>query len=241
MSRNTILVILFSAFLLGGGAAAGGYLMGKGIVTARLTDRSVAVKGLAEKDVRADLATWQIRFTRTGDALADVQGQVEADAAAIEGFLTGAGFDTAEIALERLEVTDLLAQSYRRDNIDKARYIVAQTVRLRSNRIDRVSAASSRLGDLVRRGVAVTDFGGPAYFFTGLNDVKPAMIAEATRNARAAAARFAADSGSRVGGIRRANQGVFQILPRDRSGNGERGSIEKTVRVVTTVHYALEG
>lgn len=240
MSRNTVSVIFLSVFVLACGMAACGFLLGRGIVAARLADRSVAVKGLAEADVRADLATWRIGFTRTGDALETVQAAVERDAVAVHGFLTAAGFSDDEIALQRLEVTDLLAQSYRGERAERSRYIVQQTVRVRSPRVDLVNKASSRLGDLVRIGVVVADFGGPAYLFTGLNGVKPAMIAEATRNARAAAARFAADSGSRVGGIRHASQGVVQILPRDRSGEGERGVIDKTVRVVTTVSYALE-
>lgn len=240
MSRNTVVVILLAALLLGGGAAAGGYLLGEGIVTARLTDRSVAVKGLAEKDVRADLATWQLNFTRTGDSLEAVQAQVENDAEIVRRFLAGAGFNEGEVSILRLEVTDLLAQSYRRENVDRARYIVTQTIRARTPRVEIVQAASSRMGELVRQGVVVTDPGGPAYLFTSLNDIKPGMIAEATRNAREAADRFAADSGSRVGGIRYASQGVFQILPRDRSGAGERGEVEKTVRVVSTVSYALE-
>ena len=115
-----------------------------------------------------------------------------------------------------------------------------RTVRLRTARIDLVGRTSGRIGDLVAQGVVVSDGGGPSYFFTGLNRIKPGMIAEATRNARAAAARFAQDSGSRVGGIRYASQGLFQILPRDRGTGPETGAIEKTVRVVTTVNYALE-
>jgi hypothetical protein len=91
---------------------------------------------------------------------------------------------------------------------------------------------------------------GPTYKFTGLNSIKPDMITEATRNARAAADRFAQDSGSKVGSIRQANQGVFSILPADQgSDTGEVGgggdfaadsSLMKSVRVVTTVQYYLD-
>lgn len=240
MSRKMIAIILMGTFLLGSGTAAGGYLLGQGIVAARNSDRSVVVKGLAEKEVRADLATWSIRYTATGDALEAVQAKVEADGVAVRQFLIDAGFRPDEVKSARLEVTDLLAQTYRQKNFDKARYIVAQTVRVRSVDVARVNATSSELGNLVKRGVVVSDYGGPSYFFTGLNQVKPDMIAMATRNARSAAARFAQDSGTRVGGIRRASQGVFQILPRDRGTGNERSAIEKTIRIVTTVNYALD-
>lgn len=240
MSRNATLVILIAALLLGGGCAAGGWLMGRGLVAAREADRSVVVKGLAERDVRADLAEWHVSFRRAGDGLAAVQAEIEKDAAAVSAFLGEAGFASDEIEPARTKVTDLLARSYRDGNVERARFIVSQTLRVRSDKVDLVKAASARLGALVRAGVAVDDGGGPAYLFNGLNEIKPGMIAEATRNARAAAARFAEDSGSRVGTIRRASQGVFQILART-EGAGESGEIEKTVRIVTTVTYGLDG
>lgn len=234
-----IAVVLLTALMIGGGAAAGGYLLGMGIVTAQTSNRSVVVKGLAEKEVTADLATWSIRFTATGDALDAVQAKVDKDSAAIREFMIAAGFRAEEVSLARLEVTDLLAQTYRGERIGKDRYIVAQTIRVRSVDVARIKATSARVGDLVKLGIVVSDGGGPFYFFTGLNFVKPEMIAKATRNARVAAARFAKDSGSRVGEIRRASQGVFQILPRDRGNGPENRSIEKTVRIVATINYEL--
>jgi hypothetical protein len=240
MSRNATLVILIAALLLGGGAAAGGWLMGRGLVAAREADRAVVVKGLAERDVRADLAEWHVSFRRAGDGLAAVQAEIERDAEAVAAFLAQNGFSPEETEPARIDVTDLLARSYRGENVDRARYIVSQTVRVRSEKVDLVRGASARLGELVRAGVAVDDGGGPAYLFNGLNGIKPGMIAEATRNARAAAARFAEDSGSGVGAIRHASQGVFQILART-AGAGERAEIEKTVRIVTTVTYGLDG
>jgi uncharacterized protein len=158
----------------------------------------------------------------------------------VREFLVDAGFRPEEIKPARLEVTDLLAQTYRQKNFDKARYIVAQTMRVRSVDVARINATSGKIGSLVKRGVVVSDYGGPSYFFTGLNQIKPDMIAMATRNARSAAARFAQDAGTRVGGIRHASQGVFQILPRDRGDGNERSAIEKTIRIVATVNYALD-
>ncbi|HZM17619.1 MAG TPA: SIMPL domain-containing protein, partial [Candidatus Krumholzibacteria bacterium] len=95
-------------------------------------------------------------------------------------------------------------------------------------------------GELVRRGVVLNDLGGPVFVFTKLNEIKPDMIAAATRNARESAEQFAADSRSRIGGIHRATQGLFQILPRDESqAVSEQSQVEKKVRVVTTMEYLL--
>ena len=124
-----------------------------------------------------------------------------------------------------------------------SRFIVAQTLMARSTNVDQIAAAGQRLSQLVDAGVVLSNEfgpGGPVYLFTKLNEIKPQMIAEATRNARAAAEQFAKDSGARIGGIRRANQGLFEILPRDRAPQlTEETQIEKTVRVVSTVDYLL--
>src|SRR6185436_17205566 len=124
------------------------------------------------------------------------------------------------------------------------RFIINVTVMVRTSEPAKIREAGQRVGDLVAAGVVLSSggpgFGGPTYLFTRLNDFKPPMIAEATANARKAAEEFARQSGSAVGGIRRASQGVFEILPRDPSpGMMQEGQIQKTLRVVTTVEYQL--
>ena len=151
MSRRVITVILLTALTIGGGGAAGGggYLLGRGIVSAQSAVRSGVVKGLAEKEALADLATWSLRFTATGDALDGVQSTVDKDSAAIRAFLIASGFREEEISLVRLEVKGLLAQDYRCERIAKERCIVAQTIRVRSSDVARIKVASGRVGDLV--------------------------------------------------------------------------------------------
>ena len=112
-------------------------------------------------------------------------------------------------------MTDLLAQPYRPEGIGDNRFIVAQTIIVRTEQVDRVARLNQQTGELVKRGVVLADTGGPTYLFTRLNEIKPEMLAEATRNARLSAEQFAADSGSAIAEIRRASQGLFEILPRD--------------------------
>jgi len=143
--------------------------------------------------------------------------------------------------VQSLEVNDLLAQAYRSAPIE-SRFIVAQTLLLRTTEPQKVEKASQNIGELIAEGVVLSNEGqsGPVYLFTRLNDIKPPMIAEATKSAREGAEQFAADSGSRIQGIRRATQGLFQILPRDDvPGTSQEKQIAKTVRVVTTIDYAL--
>ncbi len=119
---------------------------------------------------------------------------------------------------------------------------------IRTSRVDAVRAASQLTGELIRQGVVLdgraSRSGGvnPAYLFTHVSDIRPAMLAQATRSARSLAQQFAADSNSRLGPIRRASEGVFEVLSRDgETANPaeERGSIEKKLRLVSTVEYYL--
>jgi len=241
--KSGVIWIVASA-VLALGVAAGGWFAGKGFTEARTGDRYVTVKGVAEREVKADLAIWPMRFVATNNKLDEAQAEISADGRTVVAFLTEAGIGREEIELQNLQVTDLLAQAYRSGPV-QSRFIVAQTLVVRSSDVERIAAASQRIGALVEAGVVLSGEGqpmqGPFYIFTRLNEVKPPMIAEATTSARAGAEQFAADSGSRVGGIRRANQGLFQILPRDRApGLQESKQILKTVRVVSTIEYLLE-
>lgn len=237
--------LLAAALVLGAGVAVGGWFVGEGFARGRSTERQVSVKGLAEREVRSDLALWPLRFVATGSDLGPVERQIAIDNAKVRRFLEEKGIAAESIEVSRLEVTDLVAQAWRQGPVDE-RFIVAQTLMVRTGEVEKVEAAHRAIAELIGQGVVLSSEGGmpsgePVYLFTGLNDIKPDMIAAATRNAREAAEQFAADSGSRLGGIRRASQGVFQILPRDQApGMAAEQQVAKTVRVVSTVDYALE-
>ncbi len=228
-------------FLLAVGLTLGAGFLAEAIVDARTADRRVTVKGLAERDVIADLAVWPITISATGDDLTAVQEKLDADVATVRTFLTGEGFDEAEISLGRLQLEDRLAYAYGDSRPTGGRFLVNQPVNVRSANVDRVASVSRELGELLRQGVVITGWQGPSYAFTRLNDIKPDMIEEATREARAAAEKFAEDAGATLGSIREARQGVFVILGRDEiPGVAESDQIFKRVRVVTTVTYQLD-
>jgi uncharacterized protein len=227
------------------GVALAGWFIGNGFVRGRTADRFVSVKGVSERDVQANMALWPLRFVSTDDNLARAQQKFDESKQAVVAFLAKHAVDAAGVELQGFEVTDILANPYRGENTVTSRYIISGTLMVRVEDPTLVQKASQDLGSLVQAGVVFSSQGGygggPTYLFTKLNDFKPEMIAEATASAREAAAQFAKDSGSRLGPIRTASQGVFQILPRDRApGVMEESQINKTVRVVTTVEYALE-
>lgn len=233
---------LIPAAVVGGllalGLAAAGVFVATGLKDVRTGDRSVTVRGLSERIVKADLAVLPLKFAAAGDDLQAVQADVDRATGAVRAFLAAQGYKPAEIDLGRLEVTDQFAREYQQQNV-AARYRVAQTVIVRTTNVDRVQATTRQLDRLIRQGVVLQDYAGPSYLFTKLNEVRPAMIAEATASARTGAQQFARDSGAALGGIRSASQGSFEILGRDEVGYDPSSQVFKKVRVVTTVSYAL--
>jgi len=233
------------ALILAVGLALGGWFVGHGFVRGRSASRHVEVKGLAEREVAADLALWPFRFVSTGDDLAVAQAEITRDTREVYSFLARHGIDTAAVQLLALEVSDAHANRFQSER-GGTRFVIQQTVMVRSDKPQVVLAASQRVSELVRAGVILSSsgeygIGGPTFVFTKLNQLKPAMVAEATSNARAAAQQFAADSRTTLGDIRYANQGLFVILPRDQApGVNEGGQLQKIVRVVSTVQYLLE-
>lgn len=233
---------LLAALILGISTIISAALIGNGLTDLRTGDRYVTVKGVAEREVNADLALWPIRFVATGASLSEAQNTARSSRDAIMAFLKLQAIDQKSVELQRLDVTDTQANPYQANNGEQ-KFIISQTLMVRSTEIDRIRQAAQGVSELVDSGVVLSsDFGpsGPTYLFNGLNDIKPEMIAETTASAREAAAQFAQDAKAELGDLRRANQGIFQILARDQApGIMEGQQPVKTVRVVSTVEYYL--
>ena len=228
------------------GVALGGFFIGDGIYRA-MSGRTVTVKGLAERDVVADTAVWNIKINGVGGDLAQLQNEIDSDIAEIHSFLTDLGFAETDIQNLRVQVRDKYAgysDAELKSQNNDGRYVIDTGVMVRSNNVALVDAASRKMGELVRRGITVTeDYSGPTYIFNGLNDIKISMIEQATKNATAAGEQFAKDADARLGKIKSANQGVFSIESRDpidRWSSDEKQSINKKVRVVATITFYLK-
>lgn len=233
---------ILTALILALGLAAAGWLVGSGLKEMRTGDRYVTVKGMAEREVVADLAIWPLRYVAAADELEQAQASIERSRQAVLKFLTQFGIKPEQVELQRLEVTDTMANPYQQHS-SANRYIINHNLLVRSEDIGQVQAASQSVSQLIDAGVVLTTdygMGGPTYLFKGLNAIKLELIAEATAAARSSAEQFAQDAQARLGGLRRANQGVIQILPRDQiPGASEENQATKIVRVVSTLEYYL--
>ena len=212
-----------------------------------MSGRTVTVKGLAERDVVADTAVWNIKINGVGGDLGELQQRIDTDIAEIHSFLIDAGFAPSDIQNLRVQVRDKYAgysDAELRNQNNDGRYVIETGVKVRSHNVELVDAVSRRMGELVRRGITITeDYAGPIYIFNGLNDIKISMIEQATKNATAAGEQFAKDADAHLGKIKSANQGVFSIESRDPTdswSSNERQAINKKVRVVATITFYLK-
>ena len=199
--------------------------------------RTVSVRGLSEREVKADKVTWPIVYQIQGNILSYLYDQTSTTIDKILAFLHNAGITDSEISINAPEAYDRASNNYS-DNNYKFRYNISEVIVVTSSQVDKVDELIRQQGQLLKEGIALSanDYNYPIqYEFTGLNDIKPQMIAEATKNAREAAQKFADDSESKLGKIQTANQGQFSIENRDQFTP----SI-KNVRVVTTLTYFLE-
>ena len=199
-------------------------------------ERVVSVKGLAEIEVEANKVTWPITFKEVGNDVQQLYRSINEKSKVVVAFLKENGIEDSEISVNPAEVVDMDAERYSNNN-NQYRYISTSVITVTSTNVKLVRKLISEQTALLQKGVVVTgsDYRyNVNYEFTGLNDIKPGMIEEATKNARAAAEKFAKDSDSKLGKIKRANQGQFSIYDRDINT-----PYIKTVRVVTSIDYYL--
>lgn len=233
--QNSRPAFVIGAFLLLSCIALG-YFGKSAAISVKEYERTVTAKGLAEREVAADIVIWPISFSLASNELGDLYQQLDNSSTHIRDFLQSHGIANSAITTNAPIITDKSAQSYGGPSAP-FRYVATAVVTVYSENLDTVRQAMANTGDLGKKGIVLTAGNYDArteYLFTGLNDIKPAMIEEATVKAREVAGKFAADSGSRLGKIKRASQGQFSITARDANNPHI-----KNVRVVSTVEYYL--
>ncbi|BBE20536.1 perplasmic protein [Aquipluma nitroreducens] len=224
--------------------------IGRSLQRFKAEDRSVSVKGFAEREVKADLAVWIIQTRMANNDLMEGSKAVDEAKNKVIAFMLQNQIKQEEIVVEGIVVTDKKAQQY--DNFQQGnafRYLITQNFQIRSNNVDLLQKVSRMTGELLQVGVFLSnsDYGNPLqFYFTKLNEIKPEMITEATQNARKAAQQFANENDSKLGSLKKANQGLFTIVDRTASLSGGEGGfasgtndLYKKVRVVISAEYSI--
>jgi len=234
--QRTLSALVLGLFILAGLAALG-YLLGKAAIDFRQYERSVTVKGLAEREYPADIVIWPLQFTEASNNLEELYTRLDQNTQRIRDFLRQHGVKREEISVSPPAIVDKSAQAYSSGGNADFRYTATQAVTVYSDQVDSVRTLMNELGTLGKEGIVFTGNDYQArteYIFGRLNDIEPEVIEGAAAVAREVAEKFAADSNSRLGKIKKASQGQFTISDRD-SNNPH----IKNVRVVSTVEYYL--
>jgi hypothetical protein len=227
--------VIVSALLLAVGIYAGGFFIGNGISNWNSGRRIIAVKGLSEREVPASVATWTVGYAATGNDLDAINRKLSESTKAVVAFLKGAGFDEKDMSVQPPALHDATMEPREKGAPPPPeRFRAEQSVLLRTAKVDLIKPALASASTLMTNGVLLTGGCQPNYVYNQLNEIKPAMIQEATKNARIAADQFSRDSQTSLGKLRNASQGWFQVENRD-DATPER----KVVRVVVDVNYEI--
>lgn len=229
---------VMAALLVAVGIFLGGMAIRSGITTFKEKDRKVSVRGLAEKEMKADKVTWPLTYKEIGNDPAEMYSRLEKKNNAIIAFLKKGGLIDEEISVNPPKIMDRQADNYGNETLNY-RYKAVSVITVTSKKVDLVRSLLNRQSELMKMDIPIVseEYGNTSatYEFTGLNTIKPEMVEEATKNARTTAEKFAQDSGSKLGKIATAYQGQFSIENRD-----ENTPYIKKIRVVNTVEYYLE-
>jgi hypothetical protein len=246
VTTNNRVALLCASGILGLALTVSSLALANGLVRMKRADREVTVRGVAQREVTANRASWRVAYSQNAYALPEAMAGVDGDTATIRSYLKDQGFSgkITEPGSAEVSVRDEFI-----DNKPTGRkiYSVSRAIAFDTNNVAGVQKVQGNKDALAAKGLVV-DSVSASYEYTQLDRIKPAMIAEATRDARRAAEKFANDSGSSVGGIRSATQGYFSVSSRDRSGGDDyeggssqtASSPDQRVRVVTTIAYYLD-
>lgn len=215
-----------------------GLALRSGIVAFKDMDRSVTVKGLSEREVMANKVTWSLMYKELGNEPSEMYNLMEQKNSKVLAFLTASGIKSEDISINPPQISDRQADNYGNE-IMAYRYKATSVITVTSQEVEKIRGLLAKQSELMKQGIALVsneyDNDRVVYEFTGLNQIKPEMIEEATKNARATAQKFADDSGSQLGKIQSAQQGQFSIENRDANT-----PYIKKLRVVNTIQYSLK-
>jgi hypothetical protein len=249
MNDKSKIIIIVLAILAG--LVLNGMFIVRALERFRREDRSISVKGFSEREVKADFAVWTIKTRITTNDIIAGSKDIEANKTKIIEFLLENGIKKDEIRQQNLSVNDKLARDYGNSDIGAYRYIIENSIQVRTSNVDTIQRVSKMTDKLLKAGVVISNSEeyNPSvqFLFTKLNDIKPEMLSEATKNARKAAMEFTKESKVKLGALKKANQGLFTIMDRDASNAAQSGEggyyasnvndVYKKVRVVVNIEY----
>lgn len=242
--RPTVTTAAVLGLCIALGPIGAGLFVYKSVQNVKANDRYVTVRGLVEKTIKADRGALEITFKVSGNDLSQMHKKLLEDSEHIQQFVQQEGFTPKEIGQTATRVTDLHMREFGNNSAPSPeRYLIEHTVTVNSPQVDKLKILSGKTGELIQKGISVS-YSNVRYYLDKFNQLRPQLISQAMKNATEVAQSFADTTGSQIGGIRQANQGVIRLTSPDVSPNQEyddgAGSLIKQIRVVSTVQFFLK-
>jgi hypothetical protein len=211
----------------------------------KFTREQITVTGSAQRDIKSDLIIWRGTFTRRDADLKTAHQRIKDDLVKVKEYLAGQGIDDSELTIYQVDTSVIYKKNEKgNDTNDIQGYCVVQSFAVKSQNVDKVTGVSREATALIDQGVEF-ESGSPEYYYTKLDELKIEMLAKATENAKERAVNMAKATGNRIGFMRSAKMGVFQITPVNSTdvsdwGVNDTTSLEKKVTAVVNVAFAIE-
>lgn len=230
--------------MLAAGMVASTIVASRSIERIKLANQTIRVKGSSEKAIVSDWAVWDARFTARATALTDAYGKIRRDLETVLAYLDRSGVGRDKVAVSSVTTTIQYKPNEKGNptNVIEG-YVLEQSIQLKTGDIPLVVRVARDSTSLIQEGIEFSS-SPPSYYYTKLNDLKIAMLGEATKDAKARAKQLAASSGSKIGALRSASQGVFQITPEYSTevsdyGVYDTGSVRKCVKALVTMEFSI--
>ncbi len=205
----------------------------------------INVTGSAQKQIRSDYIIWRCGFTRREADLPAAYKKLQADLKKIQEYLLGKEINEREFYLSPIETTKIYKKTKEgKETNDIESYELGQGIEIRSNDVTKVDAVSREITELINEGIQLVS-ASPQYFYTDLDKLKIEMLSKATENAKLRAESMAKSTRNKVGFIRSAKMGVFQITPVTSTdvsdwGENDTSSLDKKVMAVVSASFGIE-
>lgn len=216
----------------------------RGLADIKSAGDQVTVTGSARRPIRSDFVVWRASIAVQSPSLEASSQELASQAERVRVFLRTQGIADTAVSLKPIEtmgVPEIIAEGRETGRIIAWR--LTQQFEIRSSDVDGITRLSQRAGNLISQGVAL-QMPSPEYLYTKLADVRIALLEEATKDALARAEVIARGAGSKVGAVREARMGVFQITPRFSTEISDYGindvtAIDKDVTAVVRMTFAV--
>ncbi len=211
----------------------------------KFTREQISVTGSATKEIRSDYIVWSGWFTRRETDLKKAYRALREDLEEVEKYLESKGVTAKETVISQVTTETIYKKNDKgNDTNDIQGYVLSQSIEIRSGDVEKIDRVSRESTELIEQGIKFAS-SAPEYFYTKLDELKVEMLAKATDNAKQRAGSMAKSTGNRIGFMRSAKMGVFQITPATSTevsdwGVNDTTSLDKKVMAVVTVSFAIE-